>query len=290
MNPNGEWSTPENLGYPINTKFDENSLMVSAEGDIAYFASNREGGFGDLDIYSFKLPKESQAIKTLYFDGYVYDKNSKKPLPGVFELFDLSTGERLIVSEADEITGTFIVPLPINRNYAISVTYEDYHPYSLNFDLLNDLSINTYHLDIPMNKSIAINAETDTNGIILTPENVFKNVFFDLNKSFLRKESQIELNLFAEYLKKNPKMKIVLEGHTDSRGNQIDNIKLSTARALSVYTYLTLKGISENRMSHNGYGSSNPIIKDEEIQDMTNPSDKEAAHQKNRRTVWREIL
>ena len=58
--------------------------MVSAKGDIAYFASDREGGFGDLDIYSFVLPPESRAIRTLYFDGFVYDKQSKEPLAGKF--------------------------------------------------------------------------------------------------------------------------------------------------------------------------------------------------------------
>lgn len=284
--PNGQWSKPENLGYPINTKFDENSLMVSAEGEIAYFASNREGGYGDLDIYSFKLPKEAQATKTLYFDGFVYDKMTGKPLPGNFELFDLSTGERIIVSEADEVTGTFMVALPMNSNYAISVTYEGYHPYSLNFDLSEEKDLNSFHIDIPMNKPAQGNTSNDS----ITTENIFKNVFFDLNRSKLRPESQIELDLFAQYLTENNEIKIELGGHTDSRGDEDKNITLSEERAKSVFNYLIEKGIKPARMTFKGYGSSNPIFSDEKISIMINSSKKEAAHQQNRRTVWREIL
>ena len=288
MQANGQWSTPENLGYPINTKFDENSLMVSAEGEIAYFASNRSGGYGGLDIYSFKLPKEAQATKTLYFDGFVYDKVTKVPLQGQFELFDLSTGERIIVSEADKVSGTFMVPLPVNRNYAISVTYKDYHPYSLHFDLSEENNSDSYHLDIPMNKPIqANNTEIDSS---FSAENIFENVFFDLNKSTLRIESRIELDLFARYLAENPNMNIELGGHTDSRGDSEKNLTLSKKRAESVYKYLIEKGISASRMTFKGYGSLYPIFSDETINKMNKNSEKEAAHQQNRRTVWRETF
>tara|TARA_Y100001978_G_C23702869_1_gene442428 strand:- start:5595 stop:7634 length:2040 start_codon:yes stop_codon:yes gene_type:complete len=285
---NGEWSIPENLGYPINTKFDENSLMVSANGDIAYFASNREGGFGDLDIYSFELPKEVQATKTLYFDGFVYDQSSKKPLPGLFELFDLSSGERIIVSEADEVTGTFMVPLPINRNYAISVTYDNYHPYSLNFDLMGEIEDQSYHIDIPLNKPA--NSDVNRGPYEASKEHVFKNVFFDLNKAILRKESQIELNLFVRYLTENPNIKIELSGHTDSRGNSERNDLLSEQRAEAVYAYLIEKGISDKRITFKGYGSSLPLFSDEKIKRMNSSKEREDAHQQNRRTAWREIF
>ena len=283
---NGKWSIPENLGYPINTKYDENSLMVSAEGEIAYFASDREGGFGDLDIYSFILPKESRAIRTVYFDGFVFDKESKAPLPGKFELFDVSNGQVIIVSEADEVTGTFMVPLPLDRNYVVSVSHEGYHPFSLNFDLSNNQSADSYHVDIPMTRPIIVAKDTHK----LTHEHIFKNVFFDLNKSTLRKESRIELNLFAEYLKKNIEIKIELGGHTDSRGNEESNISLSKARAGAVFEFLVSKGISPQRMTFVGYGSSKPIYTEEQIKNIPEAIEKEAAHQQNRRTVWRERL
>ena len=241
-----------------------------------------------MDIYSFKLPKEAQATKTLYFDGYVYDKITKKPLPGLFELFDLSSAERIIVSEADEVTGTFVVPLPVNRNYALSVTHEGYHPYSLHFDLSDNQGTNSYHIDIPLNKPI--HSDEDSSDIKNISENIFKNVFFDLNKSKLRKESQIELNLFARYLLENKAIKIELGGHTDSRGDEEKNITLSKGRAAEVYRYLIEKGVSATRMTYKGYGSSDPINSDKAIAKMKTTPEKEVAHQQNRRTVWRETF
>jgi len=277
LDENGNWSKPENLGYPINTMYDENSLMVNATGDIAFFASDREGGYGGLDIYYFDLPEELRPVTTLYFDGLVFDSKTKKPLPGYFELTDLSSGKTVIISEADKVDGTFVVPLPLEREYAIQVSYPDYFPYSLHFNLRGIPNQKSYHIDIPLNP------ETSSD------DNLLVNVFFDLNKSTLRPESSIELNKFANYLKSHPKMNIELGGHTDSRGNKDENLKLSADRAKAVVDFLIQSGIPSNRMTFKGYGSSQPIISDDEISKISSAEEKEFAHQKNRRTVYKII-
>lgn len=278
MDNQGNWSKPKNLGYPINTKFDENSLIVSAEGDVAFFASDREGGYGDLDIYYFKLPREFQPTTTYYFDGRVYDKVTNNPVAGHFTLKDIASGETIIISDADAVTGTFTVPLPSNRQYVIEVKYEGYAMTSLGFDLTYNENQTTYHLDIPMNP---LNSNT---------ENVLQNIYFDLSSSTLRKESNVELNNLANFLRSKPSIKIELGGHTDTRGKAEDNLKLSADRAKAVYNYLIqVEHIDASRLSFIGYGETNPIISDQEIAKKATEIEREKAHQTNRRTVYKII-
>ena len=91
-------------------------------------------------------------------------------------------------------------------------------------------------------------------------------------------------------MKRNPSLKIELGGHTDSRGNDTDNLLLSTERAKTVYNYLiTNEGIASNRLSYKGYGKTQVIITDKTIEALKSLEEKELAHQKNRRTVYKII-
>ncbi len=275
MDEDGNWSIPKNLGYPINTKFDENSLMVSPDGEIAFFASNREGGFGDLDIYYFVMPEHLRPTKTLYFEGVVYDVDTRKPLPGKFQLIDLKTGKEVVYSEADQLTGEFMVSLPLNRDYALNVTYPGYAFFSQNFNMMAQEGLEAVHMDVPM---VPINSNKPVR---------LENVFFDLDKATLREESYVELNKLVEFLEENPDIKIELSGHTDSRGN--NNQELSERRAKAVFDYVVSKGISASRMTHKGFGSSKPVYTDEYISKLASDAEKEKAHQANRRTEYKII-
>ncbi len=278
MDANGKWSKPENLGYPINTKYDENSLMVSPDGEIAFFASDREGGFGDLDIYFFEMPESIRPTKTLYFEGLVYDINTRQPLEGEFQLIDLETGKEVVFSMADKLTGEFMVSLPINKDYALNVNYPGYAFFSQNFNMTNPENLEAIHMDVPM-----VPLTNNSDAIVLA------NVFFDLNKSTLRKESYIELDKLVSFLKENPSIKIEIGGHTDARGDAQKNMLLSINRAKSVYEYVIAKGIDAKRLTYSGYGSTKPIFTEEKIKKMQNQKEKEDAHQANRRTEYKII-
>lgn len=273
----GIWSKPINLGYPINSKFDENSLMVSPDGEIGFFASNREGGFGDLDIYYFVMPEHLRPTKTLYFEGTVFDVKTRMPLAGKFKLVDLKTGEEVIRSEADKVTGEFMVTLPLDKEYALSVDYPGYNFFSQNFDMKNPDNSEAIHMDVPM---IPTGDETPV---------VLANVFFDLNKTDLRPESFVELNKLVDYLKTNASLKIEIGGHTDTRGDDKANQILSEGRAKSVMNYLIKEGITATRLSSKGYGETKTVVSDEEVAKLSTDKEKEKAHQKNRRTEYKFI-
>jgi outer membrane protein OmpA-like peptidoglycan-associated protein/Tol biopolymer transport system component len=275
LQENGSWSDPINLGYPINTKDDENSLMVSPDGEIGFFASNREGGFGDLDIYYFDMPPSLKPIKTLYFEGLVSDAITKKPIPGKFQLIDLKTGKEVIRSEADAVNGEFTVSLPVGKEYAVNVSYPGYNFFSQNFNMEVKENQEAVHLDINM---VPIGSDLPV---------VLANVFFDLNKSNLRPESFIELNKLRDLLIKNPTLTIEIGGHTDTRGDATENQQLSEGRANAVKNYLIEQGIDATRLSAKGYGESQPKISDDEIAALKSSVAQEKAHQQKRRTEYK---
>jgi len=277
MDETGNWSKPVNLGYPINTMFDENSLMVSPDGEIAFFASDRKGGYGGLDIYYFNMPLEMRPTKTVYFEGIVFDVQSRLPLAGKFQLIDIKTGKEVVISEADKVTGEFLVTLPVDREYALNVTYPGYAFFSKNFNMTLTENQDAVHMDVPM---MPISMEQTV---------LLANVFFDLGKATLRPESNIELDKLVDFLQKNPTLKIELGGHTDTRGDDKENLKLSNDRAKAVFDYAIAKGVDGKRLTFKGYGETKPVISDAEIAKLGSDSEKEAAHQSNRRTEYKII-
>lgn len=243
----GVWSEPVNLGYPINTFNDENSLLVSAEGNLAYFASDREGGYGSLDLYQFEMPEKARPNRVNYLKGKVYDARTKKPIPAQFQLIDLKTGELVVASFADEATGDYLVSLPINKEYALSASYDGYLFFSENFLLTEGTAHEPFNKDVPLHK-----IEVDKTVVL-------KNVFFGTDEFDLKSKSKIELDKLVNFLIKNTTLKIELGGHTDNVGSVKSNQILSQNRAKSVYNYLIEKGIEATRLSTKGYGDAKPI-------------------------------
>lgn len=267
MLPNGDWDAPVNLGYPINTFKDENSIQVTAEGNIALFASDREGGFGGLDLYQFELHEKARPIPVTYVKGVVSDKLSFKKLEAHLELFDLETGNLMIESYSNQGNGEFLMCIPSGKDYALNVNKEGYLFHSENFSLKNYNSLDPYKLEIQLQK--------------LRPgaSIVLNNVFFETNKWDLKPESKLELNKLADLLKANPDKKIEIGGHTDNVGSDEANLTLSNNRAASVVTYLVKQGIDAGRLTSKGYGETMPVAS----------NDTDESRSKNRRTEFKII-
>ncbi len=244
--PDGKWGKPENLGYPINTIDEEGTLFVAADGNTAFFASDRSDTKGGLDIYSFQMRPSMQPIKTLWVKGKVFDAKTKNGVPSSVELIDLGTGQTVSKLQTDE-TGNYLTTLPIGRDYAFNVNRKGYLFYSDNYSLKQKSADSTYQKDIPL-QPIEVNASV-----------VLRNIFFDFSKYELKPESQIELDKVVELLQQNPTVKIQIEGHTDNVGTSAENQKLSENRAKSVVNYLVSKGIQLARLSAKGFGATQPV-------------------------------
>ncbi|MBK7970058.1 MAG: OmpA family protein [Bacteroidetes bacterium] len=247
-NPDGNWGKPENLGYPINTFRDERGLLVGPTGDIAYIASDREGGIGGLDLYSFELYAEARPRLVSYVKGIVIDKLSQAPLEASFEIIDLETGNLVIKSSTERGTGEFMACLTAGKDYALNVSKNGYLFYSDHFSCKNPADIkNAYLLNVELSPA-------QTGGKV-----VLKNVFFDTNLFNLKAESFPELDKLVNFMKNSPAISIEVSGHTDSTGDKQKNQTLSQNRAKSVYDYLLQKGITPQRLTFKGYGDSSPV-------------------------------
>jgi outer membrane protein OmpA-like peptidoglycan-associated protein len=262
----GQWSTPKNLGYPINSENDENSLMVNAKGDIGYFASDRSGGYGGLDLYYFEMPEGKKPEKVIFLKGRVFDASTKRTLLAKFELIDLKTGETIIESYSNGGNGEYLVCLPPGRDYALNASKDGYLFYSDNFTLTNEENTNKPVVkDVPL-VPIATGAKV-----------VLNNIFFETNKYDLKPESRVELKKLIGFLNTNKGVKIELGGHTDNTGGKELNISLSKNRAKAVYDYLIENGINAERLSYKGYADEEPVASNESA----------GGRAKNRRTEFK---
>ena len=244
--PDGTWSKPENLGYPINTIDEEGSLIVSADGKTAYYASDRSDTKGALDIYTFELREDVRPAKTLWVKGKVFDKKTKNGLPSSVELTDVVNKQQISKLQTDE-DGNYLVTLPVGKDYAFNVNRKGYLFYSENFNLSKNAPDSTYQIDIPL-QPIEANASI-----------ILKNVFFDTKQTQLKPESITELDNVIMLMNENPKLKIQIGGHTDNVGKPEDNLKLSLGRAVAVVNYLLGKGVKNDRLTFKGFGETKPI-------------------------------
>jgi outer membrane protein OmpA-like peptidoglycan-associated protein/tetratricopeptide (TPR) repeat protein len=243
----GHWETPHNLGYPINTIDHEGSLFVAADGKTAYFASNRSDSRGSLDLYSFVLYPEARPRRTLYVEGYVYDRQSGERLAAVVRLNILDAPDRgsQITTHPD---GTFLITLPEGYDYAFNVSKPGYLFYSDHFSLRDSTGSGK-----PFRLRIALEPLQPDARVTL------HNIFFDFDRYSLKPESRTELDQVVRLMQDNPRLKIQINGYTDSIGTEAHNLELSQQRAEAVVDYLKSRGIQAERLRAKGYGASHPV-------------------------------
>lgn len=246
MNDDTTWTTPVNLGYPINTFNDEMGLIIDATGTKAYFSTIRDEKRGK-DIYYFDLHQDARPNPVSYFKGKVMDKETGRLLSADYELVNLKTGN-IVASGQSGTDGNFLVCLPAGANYGLNVNKTGYLFYSDNF-MLEGIHTATE----PYIKQVFLTPIKTGESILLA------NVFYEFDSWELKTESIIELKKLYKLLIDNPSICIEIGGYTDSIGTDAYNQVLSEKRAKSVVNFLTQMGISADRLSYKGYGASFPV-------------------------------
>jgi outer membrane protein OmpA-like peptidoglycan-associated protein len=257
----GKWGEPENVGYPINSADNDVGLVMSANGLHGYISAYHEDAIGQEDLYRLTFPEAKIEALTI-LKGHVYDAKTKQAVHAAINILDLEEHKVIATFESNEETGHYLVSLPAGKNYAIEIEANNYLFHSENFNLPKT---DGYHEE---KKDIYLNTIEIGSKIILN------NIFFDFDKATLRSQSIDELNVLLHFLTQNSTIKVEISGHTDNKGSDTYNQKLSENRAHVVVDWLIEKGISKERMVYKGYGEKYPI----------GTNDTDAGRQHNRRT------
>lgn len=235
----GKWGVPKNIGYPINSSFDEISLFVSTDGNKAYFASNSLNGIGGWDIYSFDLHDNAKPKKVLFLKGSINDsidteleiRSTKTNNISTFKISGGKYAAALTISDDED----FVVTVK-KKGYSFNSTF-----------IFSDDS--TFQSPSELN----FNLEKISSGSSF----LIKDINFDLDSYHVNEQTSQILYEFVNYLKLNSDLTISINGYTDSIGDSNYNLKLSENRAKSVYEKILLLGIAKERLQFQGYGEKN---------------------------------
>jgi outer membrane protein OmpA-like peptidoglycan-associated protein len=259
----GNWTTPVNLGYPINTYDNEGSIAVASNGATAYIASDRSDTRGELDIYKITLAENTRAFKTWYIKGQIIDATTKKNLAAELQIVDPASGYPMMEMQIDSM-GQFLLALPYFDSLGLKINSpgHDYLSSILPIDSVKLMAGKTFDFALtPIEKLFT---------------KTFNQVYFETNAAILQAISSVELDALVVYLKNTLNAQILIEGHTDNTGTAAQNNLLSLQRANAIGDYLQQKGIAANRIQRKGLGATVPIA----------DNNTAAGRAKNRRTSF----
>lgn len=250
----GKWAEPKNLGIPINTTGDDLGFFVSTDGHLGYFASNlpsraKGKSVGGYDIFSFELYKEARPDEVAFFKGKVEDNGSGTDKKFKVEVKDAVT-KKVTDAMIDTSTGEYAVVIntKVKNDLIITVKKDNY---AFSSQLISKDSIKD-------TKPAKVNMPIDT--VKIGQKYTLNNIYYKTNSADLDPRSIIVIDEFVEFLKANPKIKIEINGHTDTQGDVNSNLALSSDRAFTVFEMLQKKGVDKKRLvAFKGFGASEPI-------------------------------
>jgi len=271
-----------NMGSPVNSQGDDFGITFEGEKESGYFSSNRNEAKGEDHIYSFEYPVVKVAV-----EGYIVDKDDEFVPNAVIRVVGNDGTNEKFNGKPD---GTYRLQVNRGVNYVLLASAEGYLNSKMDLKTVETEKDSLYYVDFVL---YAINKPA-----------VLENIFYDFDKAALREESKKELDGLIELLEINPNVTIELSAHTDRKGSQEYNQRLSQRRAQSVVDYLIAHRIAEDRLTVAGYGKLQPkvitksiakkydflkegdVLTEEFVLALT-PEQQEIADQLNRRTEFK---
>ncbi|MBU2919710.1 OmpA family protein [Winogradskyella psychrotolerans] len=263
----------ENVGKPVNSEWDDFGYYENLVTKRVYFSSNREGGKGSDDIYTFEVPE----IKLLV-EGVVQDMNTEELIPNSTVILYNEDGVEIARQTVGE-DAYFKFEVDPKKEYLIRVEKEKYTSDEKRFTTPNKNQELKMELLIEKDEQ-QIEPCDDLAKVLDIPI-----IYFDFDKSNIRYDAEIEIQKVLAVLTKYPTMHIDIRSHTDCRGPAAYNEKLSERRAQSTRQYLINKGIAAERLTAKGYGESR-LVNDCGCEPSNNSHCSEEEHQLNRRSEF----
>ncbi len=270
MSTSNSFTTPENIGAPINSSYDDISLALYSDGGSTYFSSNRPASIGGDNIYYYKKER-------IFLQLNVYDSLTRQPIPEA--KIEMHWDAQNDIASADA-GGRYFTRLYPERRYDISLGKDNYNTSHLNVVATSQLETDTIVRNVylyqppgrvpdkivgldpgPLVKKV-INI-MDTPGVRTFEINKIYEVghlYYDFNKADLKPEHKPYLDTILAQMRRNPTMRILLRAHTDCRGSVELNKDLSNRRALAVVDFLVKNGIERSRLEYIGLGFTEPTI------------------------------
>lgn len=287
VNADGSYGEPENLGPKVNTEGEENFPFVTEDNKTLYFASSGRQGFGGLDVFAYDMTKAGESTNlgkpvNSEKDDFAFTLNAEKNIgflstnrSGVDNIYlatpvcgvevitvvtDAKTGKVLanakvaivddkknvIATETSGANGEVAYYVECNKAYTIQASKDGYES-------------NTFPVAASKGEARKVEAALNPIDVIVTEKEIILNpIFFEFNKSNITQEGAFELDKLVQVLQNNKAMVILVKSHTDNRGSDAYNLRLSDARAKSTVQYILSKGIAKEQISGKGMGETEP--------------------------------
>jgi len=246
---NGKMQKPKNIGVPINTDKDDLGLIVSTNGETAYFCSNqlKGKGAGAWDVFSFELHKEARPDKIVFLKGTISNENGTKPIASI-EIKGLKSN---IVQKVnvDTATGKYTAVYTLKKDEDVLVTVkQEGKAFTTQLIKNNEENVGKPIKQDFKQKEIEVGKSYNID-----------NILYTTNSAELTPDSKIIIEEFGNYLKDNESLNVEIRGHTDNAGNPKSNLALSADRAFTVLALLQSIGINKERLAFKGFGDTKPI-------------------------------